>query len=67
MDAPDATRANSALWASYLDDQYNAWLAPMGGAAAGMALGAAIASAYTAFWADVIGRMFAANASGVRK
>ena len=67
MDTPDATRANSALWASYLNEQYGGLLAPLGGVAAGMALGAAIAGAYTAVWADVIARMFAANAGDVTR
>ena len=67
MDTPDATRANSALWAAYLEDQYAGLLAPLGGVGAGMALGAAVAAAYTAFWGDVIARMFAANAGEVTR
>lgn len=62
---PNATRANSALWMSYLEQQWGRQLAPFGGTMTAGLLGMAIASYYTAFWSDFIGRLFAANARQV--
>lgn len=65
MDTPNATRANAALWAHYVDQEVGRSLAPVGGVLASGMLGIAIANAYAAFWGDVIGRLFAANAPQV--
>ena len=62
---PNATRANAALWMSYIDQQWGAALTPIGGTLTAGLFGMAIASYYTAFWSDVIGRVFAANARQV--
>jgi hypothetical protein len=62
---PTAARANQALWMHYLDAQWDAQLRPFGGVLAAGMLGMAVANYYTAFWGDVIGRMFAANARQV--
>jgi hypothetical protein len=62
---PNATRANAALWMSYVDQQWGRALAPVGGALTAGLLGMALATYYTAFWSDVIGRLFAANAASV--
>lgn len=62
---PNATRANSALWMSYIEQQWGRQLAPFGGTLTAGLFGMAIASYYTAFWSDFIGRMFAANARQV--
>jgi hypothetical protein len=62
---PNATRANSALWMSYIDQQWGRQLTPIGGPLAAGLLGMAVATYYAAFWSDLIGRMFAANAREV--
>jgi hypothetical protein len=67
MDTPDATRANSALWAHYLEQQWSAWLTPFGGPAAAALIGAGIANFYTVMWGDFVTRLFASNARGVTR
>jgi hypothetical protein len=67
MDTPNATRANAALWAHYVDQRWGGALSPVGGVLASGLIGIAIANMYAAFWGDVIGRLFAANASQVTK
>jgi len=65
MEAVDVSRANSALWTQYLEQQYGFWLAPLGGPAAAALLGTAIAATYGALWGDFIARLFATNAGEV--
>ena len=65
MDATNATRANAALWAHYIDQQWGSRLTPFGGVLASGMIGAGIANMYAAFWGDVIGRLFIANAREV--
>jgi hypothetical protein len=67
MDTPNATRANSALWAHYIDQQWGGALTPVGGVLASGLIGLAVANMYAAFWGDLIGRLFAANAQQVTK
>lgn len=67
MDATNATRANAALWAHYIDQQWGSRLTPFGGVLASGMIGIGIANMYAAFWGDVIGRMFAVNAREVTK
>lgn len=65
MDATNATRANGALWARYVDQRWRRQLTPFGGVLASGLIGIGIANMYAAFWGDVIGRMFALNARQV--
>jgi hypothetical protein len=67
MDTPNATRANAALWAHYIDQRWGSALSPVGGVLASGLIGIGIANMYAAFWGDVIGRLFAANASQVTR
>ena len=67
MDTPNATRANSALWAHYVEQQWGAGLKPFGGVLTSGLIGVAIANMYAAAWGDVIGRLFASNAPHVTK
>jgi hypothetical protein len=67
MDSPNATRANAALWAHYIDQQWGNALTPVGGVLASGLMGIAIANLYAAFWGDVISRLFASNAADVTR
>ena len=64
---PNATRANAALWAHYVDQQWGGALTPFGGVLASGLLGIGIANLYAAAWGDFVGRLFAANARPVTK
>ena len=61
MDTPDPTRANAALWATYIEQQYGAALTPIGGVLASGLMGFAIANVYAAAWGNVIGQLFTSN------
>jgi hypothetical protein len=63
----DATRANAALWETYVEERYGTLLATMGLPAMTGLLGTAIATYYVAFWGDVIARLFATNAGQVTR
>jgi hypothetical protein len=67
VDAPNATRANSALWAHYIEQQWGGALTPFGGVLASGLIGIAVANMYAAAWGDFIGRLFASNAPAVTK
>jgi hypothetical protein len=63
--APDPTRANAALWAHYIEQQWGAALTPVGGALASGLMGMAIANAYALVWGEFIGELFSSNAPQV--
>jgi hypothetical protein len=65
METPNATSANAALWAHYINAQYGRWLAPFGGVLASGLIGIGLANLYAAIYGDFVNRLFATNARQV--